>query len=91
MSAPNPSYMSRATLANALDIAESTVDDFVKRGILPRPIKLSPGCVRWSWEAVRVALDSLADTGSCKSPSDPFLAGVENVATSSSRRGSVAA
>jgi predicted DNA-binding transcriptional regulator AlpA len=82
-----PAYMSRATLAHELDIAESTVDDFVKRGILPPPIKLSPGCVRWSWAAVQAALDSLADTGSCKSPDDPFLAGVDNVVTTSRRRG----
>jgi predicted DNA-binding transcriptional regulator AlpA len=84
--ADQPAFMSRATLAHALDMAESTLDEMVKRGVLPRPIKLSPGCVRWSWEAVRVALDSLADTGSCKSPSDPFMAGVENV-TTSGRRG----
>jgi predicted DNA-binding transcriptional regulator AlpA len=82
--------MSRATLALHLDIAESTVDDFVQRGILPRPIKLSPGCVRWSWDAVRTAVGSLADTGSCKASDDPFLSGVENVVTAPRRR-SVAA
>jgi len=71
-------------------MAESTVDDYVKRGILPRPIRLSPGCVRWSWEAVRAALDSLADTGSCRSAEDPFMAGVENAVTTPRRRGVVA-
>ena len=87
MSAPVPAYMSRATLAHALDMVESTVDDFVKRGILPRPIKLSPGCVRWSWDAVRAALDSLSDAGSARSPDDPFMAGVENIVTAPRRRG----
>jgi predicted DNA-binding transcriptional regulator AlpA len=85
-----PAYMSRATLAHALDIAESTVDDFVKRGILPQPIRLSPGCVRWQWAAVQAALDSLSGTGSARSPDDPFMAGVENVVTTPRRR-SVAA
>ncbi len=87
MSTSLPAYMSRATLAHALDMAESTVDEMVRRGILPRPIKLSPGCVRWPWDAVRAALGSLADTGSCKSTDDPFMVGVENVATAQRRSG----
>jgi predicted DNA-binding transcriptional regulator AlpA len=54
-----PSYISRASLARELDMAESTVDEMVRRGVLPRPVKLSPGCVRWRWEAVEMALASL--------------------------------
>jgi predicted DNA-binding transcriptional regulator AlpA len=48
-------YLSRASLAHALDIAESTVDEMVRRGVLPPPIRLSPGCVRWCWADVEVA------------------------------------
>jgi len=36
-------YMSRASLAYALDISESTVDELVRRGRLPPPIRLSRG------------------------------------------------
>lgn len=55
-----PAYVSRATLAAELEVSESTVDDMVKRGVLPTPVNLSPGCVRWQWEGVRAALASLA-------------------------------
>ena len=48
-------YLSRASLAEALDMAESTVDEMVKRGILPAPIKLSTGCVRYCWAEVETA------------------------------------
>lgn len=51
-----PEYMSKRTLAAALDIAESTVDEFVRRGVLPHPVRLSSGCVRWRWETVDQAL-----------------------------------
>jgi len=56
-----PAYMSRATLADELDISESTVDDMVKRGVLPKPVKLSAGCVRWRWETVDRALASMGE------------------------------
>jgi predicted DNA-binding transcriptional regulator AlpA len=54
----NP-YLSRASLAVALEISESTVDDMVRRGVLPKPVRLSSGCVRWRWETVDRALASL--------------------------------
>ena len=34
-----PSFVSKATLAAELDMSESTVDSYVQRGLLPRPIK----------------------------------------------------
>lgn len=74
-----PSYLSRATLAAELDISESTVDEMVRRGVLPKPIRLSSGCVRWSWLSVDSALASLASGGD-DSPSDPFMAGARNAA-----------
>jgi predicted DNA-binding transcriptional regulator AlpA len=63
-----PSFVSKATLAAELDIGESTVDDLVKRGVLPRPIRIG-GSVRWSWAAVQEALTSMG-TGEAM---DPFL------------------
>src|SRR4051812_39267714 len=55
-----PAYLSRATLAAVLDISESAVDEMVRRGVLPRPVRLSPRCVRWRWLAVDAALASLS-------------------------------
>lgn len=83
-----PSYLSRATLALELDISESTVDEMVRRGVLPKPIRLSTGCVRWSWMAVEAALASIGGTANDRT-SDPFLAGVENAAKAATegRRG----
>lgn len=77
-----PAYLSRASLAHEIDCAESTIDEMVKRGVLPRPIKLSAGCVRWSWEAVVIALASLKDSAPGSSgimPSDPFMRGALHV------------
>ncbi len=58
MTAPNP-YLSKASLAKALEISESTVDEMVRRGFLPKPARLSSGCIRWRWETVDLALSSL--------------------------------
>jgi predicted DNA-binding transcriptional regulator AlpA len=67
-----PAYPSKATLAHELDCAESTVDELVRRGILPKPRRMTGGCVRWKWAEVELALDSLAKTGE----GDPYMAGV---------------
>lgn len=82
-----PSYLSRATLARELDVCESTVDEMVRRGVLPKPLRLSSGCVRWCWQEVQIALVALRG-GAETSISDPFLAGAQNVTkTPESRRG----
>lgn len=75
MSRP-PAYLSKATLAHELDIVESTVDEMVRRGVLPKPIRLSSGCVRWSWTAVECALASLSGTND--DGGDPFMTGAKN-------------
>jgi predicted DNA-binding transcriptional regulator AlpA len=80
-----PAYLSRSQLAFELDMAESTVDDMVKRGVLPSPIKLSTGCVRWCWADVVTALSSLKDgailskSGTPVASSDPYILGARNV------------
>jgi predicted DNA-binding transcriptional regulator AlpA len=51
-----PSYMSRKELAWELSCSESTVDELVRRGRIPHPVKLTKGCVRWWWPAVEAAL-----------------------------------
>ena len=54
-----PAFLSKATLARELEVAESTIDELVRRGILPKPLKLSSGCVRWCWDDCLMALASL--------------------------------
>ena len=64
-----PSFVSRASLAAELEIGQSTVDDLVRRGVLPMPIKIG-GSSRWSWAAVQEALVSMGTGGNA---ADPFL------------------
>ena len=52
-------YLTRSDLATELSIGESTVDDMVRKGVLPPPVRMSSGCVRWRWESVDRALLSL--------------------------------
>ena len=75
-----PAYLSRATLAKQLDCSESTVDEMVKRGVLPPPLRLSTGCVRWCWNDVENALASLKSVNASGKSSDPYLRGIANVA-----------
>lgn len=72
-----PSYLSCASLARELDVSERTVQEMVRRGVLPQPVRLSPGCVRWCWTDVQTALASLAGTGA-GTDADPFMQGVRN-------------
>lgn len=74
-----PSYVSKATLAAEIDISESTVDEYVQRGLLPKPIRIG-GSVRWHWPSVEAALLALGGQGQ-HSGTDPFMAGVKNVST----------
>ena len=74
-----PSYLSCASLARELDMSETTVRDMVERGVLPKPVRLSSGCVRWCWDDVQMALAGSAATAGALSSSDPYMAGAKNV------------
>jgi predicted DNA-binding transcriptional regulator AlpA len=82
-----PSFMSRKELAWELSVSESTVDELVRRGVIPPALHLTPGCVRWSWTAVESALASLTGT---TDDSDQFMQGARNAIKTASegRRGS---
>jgi predicted DNA-binding transcriptional regulator AlpA len=73
-----PAFPSKSRLAAELDMAESTVDEMVKRGVLPPPIRLSTGCVRWRWADIESALASL-NNGRATEKADPYAAGADNV------------
>jgi predicted DNA-binding transcriptional regulator AlpA len=81
-------YPDKAQLAAELSMSESTVDEMVRRGVLPKPLRLSTGCIRWRWTDVEAALARLAAPAD-DSPADPYMAGVRNVAkaTMEGRRG----
>lgn len=68
-----PSYVSKATLAAELDMSESTVDSYVQRGLLPKPIRRG-GTVRWCWAEVDANL-----RGQVSGDEDQFMAGLDNV------------
>lgn len=68
-----PSYVSKATLAAELEMSETTVDSYVKRGLLPQPIRRG-GSVRWCWAEVDAAL-----RGGGAGSEDQFMTGIENV------------
>jgi predicted DNA-binding transcriptional regulator AlpA len=78
MTSGRRAYLSCASLAHELDLSETTVHDMVRRGVLPPPIRLSPGCVRWCWADVEAALGSLSP-GKKDAEDDAFLKGVRNV------------
>jgi predicted DNA-binding transcriptional regulator AlpA len=87
-----PAFPSKSRLAVELDMAESTVDEMVKRGVLPSPVRLSTGCVRWCWADVVTAMQSLKDgtipakDGTPQASSDPYMAGAQNVTPIKERR-----
>jgi predicted DNA-binding transcriptional regulator AlpA len=72
-----PSFMSRKELAFELSCSESTVDELVRLGRIPPPVKLTAGCVRWWWPAVEAAL---ANVGAGAKAIDPYMAGAIDAA-----------
>lgn len=81
-----PAYPSRAQLAYELSMAESTVDEMVKRGVIPGPLKLSTGCVRWCWDDVVTALASLKANPGGAAAQDAYTRGAQNVHKIEGRR-----
>lgn len=86
MKPDRPSWMSRATLAAELDVSESTVDEMVRRGVIPPPARLSNGCIRWRWETVDAALATMLPTAS-HAPVDAYSAGIRNATQKTAERG----
>jgi predicted DNA-binding transcriptional regulator AlpA len=72
-----PAYLSKKKLAEQLDVAESTIDELVKNGKLPRRFHLSNGCVRWSWQEVDAAIKSLGGSTDV-TDLDPYIVGARH-------------
>jgi predicted DNA-binding transcriptional regulator AlpA len=81
-----PSFLNRSELAFELSVSESTVDELVRRKVIPEPLRMTSGTVRWDWQEVRDALARLKPSSN-HAPVDPFLAGVSNVPAAERRRG----
>lgn len=71
-----PAFLSQASLALELDVADEDIPDLVAKGILPKPSVMPGGMVRWEWDVVRLALSGLA--GGSVVMSDPYLTGARN-------------
>jgi predicted DNA-binding transcriptional regulator AlpA len=63
-------YVCVSTLAQLLEIGETTVWDLVKKGQLPKPRRIG-GSTRWSWIEVTQMLD--AETKEAVEDEDPIL------------------
>ena len=70
-------YVSVATLAARLDCSKTTIHGYVRRGILPRPIRIGE-LVRWRWVDVEKHIESLeGGDDSHAHASDPYIEGLE--------------
>jgi predicted DNA-binding transcriptional regulator AlpA len=82
-----PDYVSAETLAYRLDCSRSTIDDYVRRGLLPRPRNVG-NLQRWRWRDIEAWIagpcvgslrpDSAADDTD-SDQDDPYSLGVKRV------------
>jgi predicted DNA-binding transcriptional regulator AlpA len=74
-------HVSAETLAQLLDCSKTTVHGYVRRGILPRPIRIGE-LVRWRWVDVEKAIQSLeGGDDSHADHDDPYIEGIDRGAT----------
>lgn len=75
-------FPSRKTMARLFDCAENTIDEMVRRGVIPPPLKLG-GCVRWDWADVRAHIANRKTAAG----SDPYSAGARHATQDPSFKG----
>jgi predicted DNA-binding transcriptional regulator AlpA len=74
-------YVSAETLAQLLDCSKTTVHGYVRRGILPRPIRIGD-LVRWRWVDVEKAIQCLeGGDDSHADHDDPYIEGIDRGTT----------
>jgi predicted DNA-binding transcriptional regulator AlpA len=84
-----PDYVSARTLAYRLDCSRSTIDDYVRRGLLPKPINIGT-LQRWRWNDIEfwivhtsVGFSAQDSTqAAATDEEDAYLVGVERATTS---------
>ena len=73
-----PDFVSAETLAYRLDCSRSTIDTYVRLGLLPKPFMLG-NLVRWDFAAVRDHIKGLERWGCCVAKAeDDFLKAVKH-------------
>jgi len=80
-----PEYVSADTVAYLLDCSRSTLDFYVRRGLLPRPLEVGT-MPRWRWrdlDSFILSCNGLAPGTPGEAPSEPdrYSKGVLRVAT----------
>jgi len=75
-----PSFLSCASLARELDISESTVYEWVAKGIIPPPRKMGFSS-RWCWQDVQNWLSAAPSAGNLPADADPYMKGALNAAS----------
>lgn len=58
-------YVSAKTLAKLVDVSESTIWDWARKGLLPKPKRFPSGATRWKWSEVDQFFE-----GTTESPED---------------------
>ncbi len=53
--------LTSADIMRMFKVARSTLWYWVRRGVLPQPIRFSPTCIRWRRDEVEAALQKLQD------------------------------
>jgi predicted DNA-binding transcriptional regulator AlpA len=76
-----PDLCSAETLAHRLDCSVSTVHSYVRRALLPKPLRLGD-LVRWRWVDVERYIDELEKFPMQADADDPYLARVKHGAPS---------
>ena len=56
--APEPLLLSARDLAAMLRLGLRTIRSLDSAGRLPRPLRITPGCVRWRYDEIRAWLDA---------------------------------
>jgi excisionase family DNA binding protein len=79
-----PDYVSAETLAYRLDCSRSTVDQYVKAGLLPQPFVLG-NLVRWDFALVKAYIEARGNEAVRGGEQDEFLKAVSD-ATAKDRK-----
>lgn len=79
-----PDFVTADTMAYRLDCSRSTVDDYVRRGLLPKPLTVGAGLPRWYWPEVLefIRVQNMVASESASPPccdGDKFEEGVQRV------------
>jgi predicted DNA-binding transcriptional regulator AlpA len=75
-----PDYLRRETLARRLNLAPGAIDQLVKRGLLPPPLRLGEALL-WRWATV----DEILTRGQPTATDDPYARGINAVEAPATR------